>query len=84
MKKLFGRLFQFLCKQGVIEPMFDEQYPTLDKAWVAEIRKLADGHVNQRFLTCEKLSVFPRYKIHPIKGVVLLFQYLRQTAIRST
>ncbi|MDO8492822.1 MAG: hypothetical protein Q7S34_04230 [bacterium] len=77
MKKFFKKFFDFLLNRGVIEPRFDSKYPGLSKEYVGAVKKLADNKVNMRFLTSDPPGpIFPRYKIHPLKGVSLLFGWL--------
>ncbi len=83
MKNFLKKHFESLLRNGVIEQMFDSEYPTLSKAWVRAVTVLADNHSDRRFLTSPGISIFARYKIHPLKGAVLLFRYLRQITTRG-
>ena len=86
MKKFLESLkkcFSFLKKHGVVEPMFDANYPEYSREYVEALTRLADNKVNQRFLMGPGGKFFPRYRIHPLKGISLFYRWLCRAPARN-
>ncbi len=79
-KKFLKKAREFLVKHGVLEPMFDTNYPRFNREYVTALTEYADSKKNQRFLCdSETGKCLWRYKFHPLKGTANFFHWLFQT-----
>ncbi len=80
MKMLLKTLREWLERLGILEPVFDTDYPSLAREYVRAVKELADGKVNRRFLMdAHSGAGFWRYKFHPLKAMLIFFHWVFQT-----